>query len=349
MKIKGVAHAPLSTETVTIDVTTGRTDAEVLQVHRGSAQPREEEHTLAAPPKFRHVMLDPVNGLWYYGMFGPFILKEAPSGNTLDNNTYNRSACFRPKDGRLYVGASNCGRVQIFNKPANGTRRGQKNPESYTFSDSWTHGVTDLALGTGRDEVGRFYALSAHTNEAGKRLLHAGSMQPPGTAHVLDDPTFDVDGNSCFVSIDPSNSYAFVAGTSALQRLTLSSNSSLVDFRDPGESCAPPVFSERAGTVYCFTVERVSGKIQAVRYAVNDPGSRTPRDLVTTSATCAGVAVHPTTQNLWVVHADSANCFRVFEVETTGMAIVNKVMAMTSGGFSQFWRTSAGYVMLWPK
>lgn len=278
--------------------------------------------------RYSKIAPDSVNRLLYghrpvgYGADNRYLSELNTAWDFEEGDPFN-SAHFFPPDGRLYVGHNSKGEVSSYKGPVSGTRKGQKGATFYHFSDDWTKGVTDLAVGQS-GETKKFFALSGHSHTSGNRLLFAGTMTTPGTgAGPTVDPTIEVHGNSRFVAVDPSNSYVFIGGDRTLQRLNLMSPSgSLVDFPGVGTLCCPPTFCEKDGSVYCCTVENNNGQLQAVRYKTTDPSSRKPHTLTSTPSISAGAAVNPTTQNLWVIQAKNVTTLNLFEVDPGTLSVL---------------------------
>ncbi|MCC3776637.1 MULTISPECIES: hypothetical protein [unclassified Streptomyces] len=301
--------------------------------------------------RYDKVAPDQSNGLAYMraAMFDRAAMMEigrSGGGGFIDEPA--RSACCFAQDGNLYVGLSDRGDVRLYTEPVNGTRKGSRSPTHYDFNSSWSQGVTDLAVGKAGSNK-KFFALSGHTN-GGNRQLYAGEMSGGGSsAGLLIDPTIDVHASSRFVAVDASSSYVFVAGDGTLQRLNLlNSKGSLISFPNAGTLCCPPVFSDKSGTVYCCTVENNGGKLQAVRYVTTDPSSRKTLDLTSAGSLCAGAAVDPATQNLWVFRGkDSAN-LELFEVDPTTPSLL-KTFTASAGkppGVRDNWGNSSCFTAL---
>ncbi|MFH9425006.1 hypothetical protein [Streptomyces sp. NPDC017529] len=230
-----------------------------------------------------------------------------------------RSAYVNPQDNSLYAASGTSGSAHVYNAPKNGSRKDTYSGTYYTFGTGsvWANGVQDLVLGK-PNQVPKLYALSYNSTGA-KRVLVSTEIKNHGLSTYA-DRNDEVNEQFRFIAVDPTNSYLFLAGGGLLQRLNLTSPTNpFTDFTAGSEVCCPPVFATKQSTTYCCTVETTEDQLIVARHDITKPSSRTTETVDTIKTMCAGVAVHPTTQNLWVVYASSPTSLRAQELDPATM------------------------------
>lgn len=263
------------------------------------------------------------------------LMEMKTSSAQTDVRLTGKSAFFDQQDNLLYVGSGSEGTVFVYKAPSGGTRKDQYSGTSYEISrrDVWKGGILTLAVGKPNKEV-KIYALSAKTFGQWpkyKRMFTSSSKKGHGR-DLRADRSDEVSQDCRFIAIDPSNSYLFLAGDHVLQRLNLSSDV-FTDFTAGGWLCCQPVFATKGSTTYCCMVESSGSNLLVSRYDVTAPKSRTTKTIDGSGGTSrAGLAVHPSTQNLWLVYATGATSLRAQEFDPSTMTATANFRTATLPG-----------------
>ncbi|MEU2608751.1 hypothetical protein [Streptomyces albus] len=152
-----------------------------------------------------------------------------------------RSCFWQARSGRLFVGAADRGRVDVFGKPRDNSRKGQFMHGYDLKGDYWKAGVQDLTVVRVRRKsdastVTLLCALSAEARDNQRKLV-VKELSPHDSAgeatEYADDQFFLVPADACFVDADARRAVALVAGSSqGVKYLDLRSPDRLTDFKD---------------------------------------------------------------------------------------------------------------------
>lgn len=216
------------------------------------------------------LVMDRANQLSYYTE-SPNLYEFAPKSDqdgpaiTLNSTAKYRSCFWDPYSGRLFAGYADSGRVDVYGKPKDGSRK-KSYLHTHSFGGSeWTSGIRDLAIARVQTDEGTvtvLCALSEHLRE-GKRQLHVGTLadlvSAADVAPTEDEQTFNVPADTRFLAVAPWQSVLLVSGgKEGIQWLDLKSRTKMLTVKEPKAVTGRPAFLVTyydRGQAYAYTTD----------------------------------------------------------------------------------------------